>query len=117
MWYYVTKIAISAITIVVISEAAKRSSLVGALVASLPLTSLLAIIWMHVEKSDSRQIGELSRSIFWLVLPSLAFFLIFPALLEKGWTFWSSMGVSVSITIGLYVLLLWGGRYLHIPIG
>jgi predicted permease len=90
-----------------VSEIAKRSSVFGALIAALPLTSLLAIIWMRVEKVETQKIAELSRSIFWLVLPSLAFFLVFPLLLQKGIPFWASLGLSATLTIALYFMLLW----------
>jgi predicted permease len=95
------------IVIISVSEIAKRSSVFGALIAALPLTSLLAIIWMRVEKVETEKIAQLSRSIFWLVLPSLAFFLVFPLLLQKGISFWASLGLSATLTIAIYVILLW----------
>lgn len=103
--YYVVKIAISACVIVVVSEVAKRNSLIGALIAALPLTSLLAIIWMWAEKTDVSKIAELSSSIFWLVIPSLLFFVLFPALLNRGLHFWLSFGISAVGTIALYLIL------------
>lgn len=116
MFYYLVKLTLSASLIVAVSEIAKRSSFVGALIASLPLTSLLALIWMYVEKTETQAIADLSRSIFWLVLPSLAFFLLFPALLSKGLHFWSSLGISVSATIVLYGALVWVLRLFHVTL-
>lgn len=107
MVYYMVKVGISAGMIVLISELAKRSSFIGALIASLPLTSLLAIIWMQFEKAGEDKISQLSRSIFWLVLPSLGFFLLFPALLHRGLHFWPSMGIAVLATIVLYFILVY----------
>jgi len=107
MFYYILKVALSAVVIVSVSEVAKRSSLFGALIAALPLTSLLAILWMYVEKVETEKIAQLSRSIFWLVLPSLVFFLAFPYLLHRGLHFWVSFVLSVTMTIGIYFLLLW----------
>jgi hypothetical protein len=78
MWQYVIKILVSAVIIVAVSEIAKRNSFWAAVLASLPLTSLLAFIWMHVETGDTKQIAALSHGIFWLVLPSLALFLLLP---------------------------------------
>lgn len=106
MLYYLIKVALSAIMIVSVSEIAKRSTLFGALIASLPLTSLLAIIWMYIEKAETDQIAALSRSIFYLVLPSLAFFILFPFLLQKGLHFYPSLGISIVMTIILYFLLV-----------
>ena len=103
--YYAIKIAISAAVIVAVSEVAKRNSSVAALVAALPLTSLLAFIWLHVEGSSSAAIGELSTQVFWLVLPSLVLFLVFPVLLKFGINFWLSLGVSCAATIVCYWIM------------
>jgi len=106
MWYYFGKIVVSALLIVTISELAKRNSGFAALVASLPLTSLLAIIWLRVEGSQIAQIAQLSQQIFWLVLPSLVFFLILPLLLRHGMMFWLSLGLSSALTILCYFLMI-----------
>ncbi len=114
--YYLVKLALSASLIAGISEIAKRSSLFGALIASLPLTSLLAMIWMYIEKTEIQAIADLSRSIFWLVLPSLALFLLLPVLLSKGLHFWPSLLISVGATIVLYIVLLWVLHLLHVTL-
>ncbi|NDU85555.1 MAG: DUF3147 family protein [Ferrovum sp.] len=106
MLYYALKVIISALIIVVVSEIAKRSTGFAALVASIPLTSLLAFVWLHMERSPSDQIADLSSQIFWLVLPSLLLFLLLPLLLRHGWSFWFSLGVSVAATAGCYIVLL-----------
>ncbi|QBB68966.1 DUF3147 family protein [Pseudolysobacter antarcticus] len=106
MWYYIVKVLISVIVIVAISEISKRSSGVAALFAALPLTSLLAFVWLHVDGATSTQIAELSGQIFWLVLPSLVLFLLLPALLRHGLDFWISLGLSVAATIACYLALL-----------
>jgi hypothetical protein len=106
MLYYVLKIVISALLIVAISEIAKRSTGFAALVASLPLTSLLAFVWLHLEASPSERIAELSSQIFWLVLPSLVLFLLLPYLLKLGLGFWISLGLSVVATAGCYLALV-----------
>ena len=103
--YYAIKIAISAAVIVAVSEVAKRNSGVAALLAALPITSLLAFIWLHVEGSSSAAIGELSTQVFWLVLPSLVLFLVFPVLLKFGINFWLSLGVSCAATIVCYWIM------------
>ncbi len=107
MLYYALKVFISALVIVSVSEVAKRSSLFGALIAALPLTSLLAILWMYKDNVETQKIAQLSQSIFWFVLPSLAFFLAFPFLLTKGLSFWVSLGFSATLTIVIYFIMLW----------
>jgi hypothetical protein len=106
MLYYAIKVAISALIIVAIAELAKRSSGLAALLASLPLTSLLAFMWMHVEGADSANIADLSGQIFWLVLPSLVLFILFPLLLKQGLGFWLSLVLSVVATVVCYFVML-----------
>ena len=106
MVYYAIKVIISALLIVAISEIAKRSTGFAALIASIPLTSLLAFVWLHVEGSPSERIAELSGQIFWLVLPSLVLFLALPFLIKQGLNFWVSLGISVVATAGCYLALL-----------
>jgi len=106
MIYYAFKILLSAVLIVLVSEIAKRHSGFAALVASLPLTSLLAFIWIYVETGKSEPIAELSGQIFWLVLPSLLLFLALPTLLRWGWGFWPSLLAASGLTAGAYLLML-----------
>jgi len=103
---YLTKILLSALLIVAISELAKRTGFLGALLASLPLISIISIIWLYIETRDVSRIREFSQDVFWLVLPSLGFFLILPALLHKIGFVWS-MALSMLATIVLYGLMLW----------
>lgn len=107
MWHYIAKVAISAIIIVAISEIAKRSSAWAAALASLPLTSLLAFIWLHLETGDTERVAALSQGIFWLVLPSLVLFLVFPSMLRMGWSFWPSLVTASLATAAAYWAMAW----------
>ncbi len=106
MFYYALKVAISALVIVAITEIAKRSSGFAALLAALPLTSLLAFMWLHIEGAEPLRIAELSGQIFWLALPSLVLFLLLPLLLRQGLGFWLSLGLSISVTAVCYLAML-----------
>lgn len=106
MLYYTLKVLVSALLIVAITEIAKRSSGFAALVASLPLTSLLAFIWLHVEGTPTSEIAGLSGQIFWLVLPSLALFVLLPLLLRQGLGFWLSLGLASAATVVCYLAML-----------
>ena len=106
MFYYAFKIAISVAVIVSVSEIAKRHSGFAALIAALPLTSLLAFIWLHVEGSSSAVIGGLSYQIFWLVIPSLVLFLSLPILLKFGINFWFSLFISAVATVACYLVMI-----------
>lgn len=106
MLYYVLKVAISALIIVAITEISKRNSGFAALIAALPLTSVLAFTWLHWESAPPERIADLSMQIFWLAIPSLALFLILPLLLKQGVGFWLSLGLSATVTVGCYLVLL-----------
>ncbi len=103
--YYALKVLISAVLILVVSEVSKRSSLLGAIFASLPLVSFLAILWMYRETKDTRQIAALSTDIFWLVLPSLLFFVLFPVLLKRSVNFYLAFGISAAVMVAGYFLM------------
>jgi hypothetical protein len=107
MTYYLLKLALSAGLIVLVSEVSKRSTTVGAFLASLPLVSLLAMIWLHVETGDDAKVADLAGSVFWLVLPSLALFLMLPPLLRAGWNFWAGLAAASAATVVLYLAELW----------
>jgi len=106
MLHYALKVVISALVIVAITEISKRSTGFAALVASLPLTSLLAFVWLHNEGATPAQIAGLSSQIFWLVLPSLLLFLLLPLLIKQGIGFWLSLSLSVATTVVCYFVLL-----------
>jgi hypothetical protein len=117
MAYYLLKTVISALIIVTIAEIAKRSTVAGALLASLPLTSLLAFIWLYWDTHDTARISALSLEIFWLVIPSLALFLALPLFIRIGWGFWYSLLAAIAITAGTYGILFWLLRRLGVIAG
>ncbi|KPJ90305.1 MAG: hypothetical protein AMJ53_13990 [Gammaproteobacteria bacterium SG8_11] len=96
MVYYLVKIAITTVLIVAISEIAKRSSFFGALLASVPLVSILAMIWLYIDTKDTTKVIDLSNSVFWLVL----------LLLKQGLSFYISMIIAVGVTILCYWLMI-----------
>lgn len=106
MTYYLFKIAVTTVLIVLISEVAKRSSLIGAILASVPLVSVLAMIWLYVDTGDTVRISTLASSIFWLVLPSLVLFLVLPVLLNQGMNFYLSITIAIALTAGSYFLMV-----------
>ena len=104
MLYFIVKCALSGIIIAVVSEVAKRSPAFGALIVSLPLVSLLGIIWLWRDTGDIERIASHAQSTFWYVLPSLPMFLVLPAMLRAGIGFWPSMGASCALTVLLYFI-------------
>jgi len=112
MWQYFVKVVLTALVVVGISEIAKRSSFWAAALASLPLTSLLAFVWIYLESGDTQRIAALSHGVFWLVIPSLPLFLLLPALLRSGLGFWPSLAVSCVSTAVAYFVMVWSlGRF------
>jgi hypothetical protein len=109
MLYLVVKAAISGIVIAAVSEIAKRSPGFGALVASLPLVSVLGMIWLWRDKPDAGNMAAHAGATFWYVLPSLPMFLLIPALLRNGVGFWVALSLGCALTIGLYLAMMWIG--------
>jgi hypothetical protein len=107
MLYLAAKAAISGVIIAVASETARRSPALGALIVSLPLVSLLAIIWLWHDSGDSQRVAALMQSTFWYVLPTLPMFLVVPALLRHGAGFWLALAAGCTLTIALYFVTVW----------
>lgn len=111
MLYYSLKVLISAGLIIAISELAKRHALLGAVLASVPLTSVLALCWLELETHNHQQLIRLSNGILWLTLPSLAFFFIFPLVLQANHSFVLALGVGLGGMLVAYALMTLIGRY------
>jgi hypothetical protein len=103
--YLLFKIVLSALIIAAVSEIAKRSTVAGALVASLPLTSVLAMVWLYQDTRDSSRVAALSGEIFWLVLPSLVLFLVLPVLIRRGVAFYPALTLASACTAIGYVVM------------
>jgi len=102
---YTLKLLISAVIIVVVSEISKRSSLLGGLIASLPLTSMLAILWLYIDTRDAEKVFALSTNILWFVIPSLIFFISLSLLLKKSpLGFYPSFALSALFTMLAYYI-------------
>ena len=107
MLQYVLKVAITALVVVAASEAAKRSTIAGAALVALPLTSLLAFVWLWRDTHDVARIAAMSWSILWLVVPSLLLFVLLPLLLRAGFGFWAALLSSCAVTAVAYGGTAW----------
>lgn len=105
MLYLVIKALISGIIIAIVSEVSKRNPGLGALVASLPLISVLGMIWLWHDTRDTVRLAAHAEATFWFVLPSLPMFLLVPALLRWGVPFWAALVAGCALTTGLYLLM------------
>jgi hypothetical protein len=105
--YLVIKAAISGVIVAAVSEIARRYPGWGGLVASLPLTSLLAMLWLWRDTGDAGRVAELSVSTLWFFAPSIPLFIALPLLLRSGVGFWASIAAVVIGTLALYALMFW----------
>jgi hypothetical protein len=104
MLYFITKAAFSGLIAAIVSDVAKRSPAFGALVASLPLISVMAVVWLWRDTADATRIASHMEATFWYVLPSLPMFLLIPAMLRSGIGFWPSLVAGCVLTFVLYLL-------------
>ena len=109
MLYLIIKAALSGIIIAIVSEVAKRFPGFGALIASLPLVSVLGMIWLWRDKPDVPNMAAHVEATFWFVLPSLPMFLLMPWMLRSGLGFWTSLAFGCALTISLYLVMTWIG--------
>jgi hypothetical protein len=106
MAQFFLKALISALLIAGASELGKRSSVAGAVLVSLPLTSLLAMLWLWHDTRDPARLAGFSMDIFWLVIPSLALFPVLAWLLRAGLNFWLSLAAAIAATLLAYAASL-----------
>ncbi|MHA7924877.1 MAG: DUF3147 family protein [Marinobacter sp.] len=104
MTWLITKYAVTAALVVLISEVAKRSDKLGALIAAFPMVTVLAMIWLYVEQQPVEKISNHAWYTFWYVLPTLPMFLMFPFLMAR-FGFWQSLAIGVIVTIACFASL------------
>ncbi|MBS1103804.1 DUF3147 family protein [Gluconobacter sp. Dm-62] len=107
MVFFILKCIVSGLLIAAASGVARRYPGAGALIASLPLVSVLGMIWLWLEKPDRIVMSHHSEATFWYVLPSLPMFLLIPKLLRAGLPFWIALAAGCALTIGLYLGTTW----------
>ena len=109
MLWFVIKAALSGLIVAAVSTIAKRYPGFGALVASLPLVSVLGMIWLWHDKPDAENMAAHANATFWFVLPSLPMFLLIPAMLRAGASFWATLIAGCALTVILYFAMTWIG--------
>ncbi|ACG77860.1 conserved hypothetical protein [Phenylobacterium zucineum HLK1] len=105
MIYLIVKALLSGLIIAAVSEVARRSAGAGALIASLPLVSILGMIWLWRDTGDPVRLAAHAEATFWFVLPSLPMFLVVPALIRRGLHFWPALAIGCALTMGLYLAM------------
>lgn len=107
MAYLLLKAALSGLIIAIVSEVARRAPGFGALIASLPLISVLGMIWLWRDTQDVARMADHTAATFWFVLPSLPMFLVIPLLLNCGMGFWPALAIGCALTVTLYLAMVW----------
>ncbi len=116
MTYLIIKAAISGILIALASEVARRNAGIGALIASLPLVSVLGMIWLWRDTHDPARLADHAQATLWFVAPSLPMFILIPLLLRAGYGFWLSLGLGCALTVLLYLAVVWLAPRIGIPL-
>jgi hypothetical protein len=114
--YFIVKAIISGLLIAAVSTLARRSPALGALVASLPLVSLLGMLWLWHDTHDPVRMRAHVGATFWYVLPSLPMFLLIPALMRAGVWFYPALAAGCLVTVGLYLFMIRLGPYLGLTL-
>jgi uncharacterized membrane protein (GlpM family) len=110
--YVLLKALVSGAIVAAASEVARRSSLLGAILISLPLTSILAAVWLYRDTGDAEEVSALSWSILWVIVPSLVFFVVLPLALRSDLSFWAALPLACAATALAYAAWVLLGRWL-----
>lgn len=106
-WMDGAKLFLSALVIVLVTKVQVVNDKLSALLIALPLTSLLAMIWMNSEKQSNERIANHAEGTFWFVLPTLPMFLVLPWMLRKGWGFGWSLAANCLLTVALFWVMVY----------
>jgi hypothetical protein len=107
MLYLIVKAGLSGAIVATVSEVARKYPGWGGLIASLPLVSILGMIWLWRDTGDEGRLAQHAEGTFWFVLPSLPMFLLVPRLLRAGYGFWTALAAGCALTILLYAAMIW----------
>ena len=111
MTFIISKYLITAFIIVFVSEIAKRSDKLGALISSLPLVTILVMIWLYIENQSIEKIASHAYYTFWYVIPTLPMFLVIPYFLSRGYSFSITLGMSIIITSFCFIATTYYAKY------
>ncbi len=106
MIQFLIKLLISSGIIIIVSEISKKDTLMGGIIVSIPLVSVLSMVWLYLETKNVENVSALSTSILWLIIPSLTLFIVLPILIKSGINFFISMSISILITMGCYWIMI-----------
>ena len=116
MLQIIIKIIISSSIIVLVSEIAKKSTFIGGIIASIPIVSVLSLIWLYIETNNIDTVKSLANGILWMIIPSMALFITLPMMINWGINFYFSLLISIIVTIFFYGLIIFTLNYIGVKI-
>ncbi len=108
---FIIKVILTSVLIVTVSEVGKRNSIMAAIYASLPLTTLLAMVWLYIDTKDLQKVTSLSWNVLIAIVPSYAFLISFPILIKYGFGFWISLLIAAFVTVIAYLAYVFILKY------
>ena len=104
--YFLIKTLVTALIIVLVSEIAKKYTWTAAIIVSIPLTSLLAFIWLYYDTRDVQKVIDLSLGTIVMTIPSILFFILLPIMLKLKQNFTFSIVVAILSTSLAYFFFI-----------
>ena len=101
-----SKAIVSGLLVAIAATIARRQPALGSLIVSLPLVSVLSMIWLWRDGVTNEAMARYVGGTFWFFLPSMPMFLIIPTLLRRGIAFWPALGIGCAVTIALYLIMI-----------
>ena len=109
MLFFPIKALPSGAVVATVSAVARRYPGFGGLIASLPLVSILGMVWLWRDTHDRSRMAAHASGAFWFVLPSLPLFLLIPSLLRRGVPLWAALGSGCLLIAALYLATVYRG--------
>jgi len=106
IFHYFIKVFISSAIIVLVSEIAKKDNIIGGLIASIPIVSVLSMILLYIDTNNIDIVKALANGILWMIFPSMSLFIILPILINCGIKFYLSLTISILITMVCYLITI-----------
>ena len=106
IFHYFIKVFISSAIIVLVSEIAKKDNIIGGLIASIPIVSVLSMIWLYIDTNNINKVKALANGVLWMIFPSISLFIILPILINCGIKFYLSLIISILITMVCYLITI-----------
>ena len=106
IFHYFIKVFISSAIIVLVSEIAKKDNIIGGLIASIPIVSVLSMILLYIDTNNIDKVKALANGILWMIFPSMSLFIVLPILINCGIKFYLSLTISILITMVCYLITI-----------